>query len=71
MVGYCLSTFKRPTYWMPLPEPPEDSGKQEDFCNHEWRGVPVTEGSWCIKCGIESQEIDSKIRGTLSDIEET
>jgi hypothetical protein len=31
---------------------PERS-KREDSCNHEWTGIPTTEESWCVKCGIE------------------
>ena len=41
--------------WMPLPEAPIQ--KKEDSCDHEWKGIPTTEESWCAKCGIESHEV--------------
>lgn len=31
--------------------------KSPKTCTHEWTGIPTTEESWCIKCGIESHEV--------------
>jgi hypothetical protein len=39
-----------------FPNQPERS-KREDFCNHEWTGIPTTEEAWCMKCGIETHEL--------------